>query len=193
MIELIDLISSVCLVLLLGAQIFLRSWFLRIIKFILPILVVIFLTFPSYSSYMQYVSWATGPLSKLFLPPHTNISYFLGYVGTRFFVPWLVALLAAIILPNIANYYNRKYGERFFETEEIQIFALCIFLTGYPGFLFYLVLLMFLGTLFSIGYTIMHKGRLPLYYLWVPIAICAIIIKLYLLLRFPYFLSLFVI
>ena len=138
---------------------------------------VIFGTFFYWSS-LQHDLWANGgSFGKFFLPPYQSISYFLSYVGVRFFGPWILAFLASLIVSRAAKYLNRKFGERFFENEEIELIALGVFLTGYPGFFIYLGLILTFGLLFSIFYLLLTKGRLPLYFFWMSMAVFAIIIK----------------
>jgi hypothetical protein len=111
------------------------------------------------------------------LPPYQSINYFYAYAGYHFFAPWLISLAAAIVISRLAGILNSKYGERFFENEEIWLMRLGIFLTGYPGFLFYLVLVLLAGVALSSVYTILKRGRAPLYYVWLPLAIIVLIIK----------------
>ena len=137
---------------------------------------VIFGTFLYWSS-LQYEMWGSGGFTKYMLPPYQSIAYFLSYVGVRFFGPWVLAFLASVIVSRAAKYLNKKFGERFFENEEIELIALGVFLTGYPGFFIYLSLILVLGVMFSAAYQVLTKGRLPLYFFWMSMAVFAIIIK----------------
>ncbi|MEK7076889.1 MAG: hypothetical protein AAB967_01520, partial [Patescibacteria group bacterium] len=101
------------------------------------------------------------------------------YVGSRYLAPPAIALLAAIIFGYAAWFLNKKFGERFFENEEPALFALGVFLAGYPGFLFYIPLVLVIGILLAIHYSLLKKGRTPFYYLWLPTAIFAILIKVF--------------
>lgn len=164
----------------LGAQIFLRSFFRSHLKLIVRLSVLAVAFGALYFSYAQYHVWELSPVGKYLLPPYESLSYFIGYVGSRYLLPSAIALLAAIVFGLAAWYLNKRYDERFFEREEPTLFALGIFLTGYPGFLFYIPLMLFFGALLAIGYTLTRKGRAPLYYLWLPLAIFAILIKVFL-------------
>lgn len=130
-----------------------------------------------YWSKLQYELWGSGGFTKYMLPPYQGISYFLSYVGVRFWGPWVLAFLASVIVSRAAKYLNKKFGERFFENEEIELIALGVFLTGYPGFFIYLSLILVLGVMFSAAYQVLTKGRLPLYFFWMSMAVFAIIIK----------------
>ncbi len=80
----------------------------------------------------------------------------------------------------VARFLNKKFEERFFEKEEIALIGLGVFLSGYPGFFFYLGIIMIFGVLVSLIYTILKKGRLPLYHFWLPASAFAMIIKVWL-------------
>lgn len=129
----------------------------------------------------QYFIWQNDPLLKYLIPPYNNISYFLRFVGMRFFAPWILALVASLILGFVSLWANKKYNERFFENEEIYLGSLGMFLVGWPGFLFYIVLILFLGVVLSFIYFLKNKGRAPLYYFWLPTVIIVILARFFIL------------
>lgn len=129
-----------------------------------------------YIAISQYQIWQQNDLTKLLLPPYRGIDYFFSYAGTRFFSPWLISLLAAIVIPRVAERLNKKHGERFFREEEFGLMRLGLFLTGYPGFLFYLIFVLSAGVLLSTLYSLLSRGRAPLYWLWVPLAIATVVL-----------------
>lgn len=189
----LDYVTIGILALILGGQVLVRRklWFFKgteglalsrrfskMLKWFWMISGVIVLGNQTILSFKQYEVWQSDSFSKFFLPPYQDISYFISYVGVRFFAPWVLSLVASLIFSWAAGYFNKKFDERFFEKEEIQLIALGVFLTGYPGFLFYLAVILVFGTLTSIFYQIFAKGRLSLYYLWMSFAIFAIIIKI---------------
>ena len=151
--------------------------FVKMLKWFWLVSASVILSIQVYWSVLQYQTWKIDPFSKFFLPPYQDISYFLGYVGVRFFGPWILAFMASLLFSWIARFLNKKFDERFFEKEEIELVALGTFLVGWPGFSFYLGVILVFGALISIFYQIFTKGRLPLYYFWMPFAISAIIIK----------------
>lgn len=213
-----------------------RAWFLKnaddlslsrrfskTLNWFWVISVFLILAIQTYWSAMLYQAWEVNPLSRFFLPPYQPISYFLSYVGFRFFAPWILSAIVAFLVSRLAKFLNKKFDERFFEQEEIELIALGTFLTGYPGFFFYLSLLLFgylmlqivnnLRIVFSrtdadltrtsadktrtnsenhpstlLGAGADERGkvflesasseRLSAYYLWIPFAIFAIIIKI---------------
>lgn len=172
-----DQIGFLILILTMGAQLTRRSFLVRVAKFITPVAAVFIFSIVSYWSVLQYRVFEASTLSRLLLPPHMSIFYFLRYVGNRFFSSWLLALAAAVLISGIADYLNRKYGERFFEKEELSFIRIGVFLTGYPGFLFYLIIALTCGVAYSAYYSFRFKERASFYYLWLPAAIFAMIIK----------------
>ena len=173
----IDYAIIILLVSAFGAQVFLRSFCARHIRKFFYASVLVIFSIVSYWSYLQYKIWEGNPISKFLLPPYQPITYFVGYVGSRLFAPWLLALAAAMLVAYAARYLNRRFENRFFEKEEIQIIGMGIFLTGWPGFLFYIPLVLIVGLLSSSFYFLFFRGRAPLYFLWLPLAILVILTK----------------
>ena len=124
---------------------------------------------------VQYLAWKSGELTKLFLPPHNDWTYFARYMFDRVLVTWVISLLAAIIISKLILLLNEYREERFFEEEELPLVGLAIFLTGYPQFIFYLIAMVMVALLWTLYYTVTKKGRAPLYYLWIPVALLVII------------------
>ncbi len=149
------------------------------IKLIFIISVIAVFSLLIYYSYQQYVAWAGAEPSKFLLPPYQSIDYFIKYVGGRFFAPYLISLIAAILFLFAANRLNKKYNERFFHPEEPYLGALAIFVIGHPGWLFYFAGLIIFYLLFSIFYFLFSKRnqRISLYWWWLPMAIFVIIIN----------------
>lgn len=132
-----------------------------------------------YQSFLQHKAWSQNELSRYLLPPYRPIFYFIFYVGTRFFAPYIVSFSAAFLFSRIARAYNRRYGEKFFYPEEIYWGAVSLFLVGHPGWLFYIIALIIVYLIIQLLYNLVlsKRGeRVPLYYLWLPTAIFAIII-----------------
>lgn len=188
-------IAFFVLIVILGAQLKLRSFAVKHIRRVFYFSVVLTLGIVLYWSYFQYQLWRDNLLSKFFLPPHQSINYFLGYVGARFFGPWLIAVGAAMLSLAAAYYLNKRFGGRFFEDEEPFLFALGVLLVGYPGFLFYIPLLFVFYLLFQLSVNLRlllqkrKDGKIPrqsassprvsAYWLWLGTAILAILIKIF--------------
>ena len=139
------------------------------------------LTLFSYAAYLGvrlYKATYAHPIGKFF-----DIEYVLFFrVGVRLFAPYLASLVFAIIFMWVATAYNKRYNERFFEREEIQLGGLSLLLVGHPGWIFYLITLVALYLLLHTTYYLLHTNknfRLPVYRLWVPTAIFVILISKY--------------
>lgn len=167
-------LSLVLLGLTLGAQVILRSFSVRHIRIAISTSCVAIFGLVAYLVYLQHALWSAHPLGKFFLPPHRSIDYFWDYVLSRIIGPWAIALFAACVAGYIAYALNKRFHGRFFEKEEPFLFALAVFLTGYPGFFFYIALMLVGGIFFSM---LRKMGRAPFYYLWLPLAISAILIQ----------------
>ncbi|MEK7553147.1 MAG: hypothetical protein AAB504_00425 [Patescibacteria group bacterium] len=157
-----------------------RPFGIKVLKVIFIIAIIAVFSLLIYYSYQQYVAWQSVEPSKFLLPPYQAIDYFVKYVGARFFAPYLISLIAAILFLFAAKRLNKKYEERFFEPEELWFGALAIFLVGHPGWLFYftsLILIYFLIHIFSFLISHFSSFRISLYYLWLPLAIFVILIN----------------
>lgn len=177
---LVEKFALIALVFCLGAQVFRRSFLLHNLKlfWFLGCFSVFGTSF--YWSFLQYYTWRHNELGKFFLPPYQPISYFFSYVFWRFFAPSIITFFAALAAGRIAKFVNRSFGERFFEKEEYSLMGLGILFAGYPTFLLYLSLIAVFALFLSAFYYFLRGGsRAPLFYLWLPTAILAIIIKIY--------------
>lgn len=129
-----------------------------------------------YVAFLQYGAWKISKISVFLLPPYKNWSYFLSYVGWRIFLPLALALFSAFVLKFVCEFLNRRFGERFLEEEEGWLLALGVFLAGYPGFLFYIPMMLVAGIFMSFFYRFFGKERAPLFYAWLPVAVFAILL-----------------
>ncbi len=138
-----------------------------------------------YLSWQQYHVWQNSKLGKLFLPPYQNFDYFVFYARTRFFNSYLISLFIGILFLWAGKYFNKKYGERFFEPIEPYLLGISIFLIGHPGWIFYLIILLSVFVAINALITsyhlrfLKHKEipRISLFYLWLPAAISTILIS----------------
>lgn len=140
--------------------------------------------FAGYLSFQQYFFWKNNELGQFLLPPHQNFEYFIFYLRTRFFNPYLFSLAVGIVFLVVAKYFNKKYEERFFEPIEPYLLTTSIFLVGHPTWLVYLILLLIIFLIVNIlvanyHLLITHKEmpRISLYYFWFPVAIFTILIS----------------
>ncbi len=162
-----------------GAQVFLRSFSVRVARIIYWTAASFSFLWAAHTSYLQYLTWKMSSLGQLLLPPHESIFYFIQYVGWRFFSPVLVLFLFSLLFIFAAKSMNKKGGERFFEKDEIYIAALTIVNAGYPQVLVFFVSFAVIFLLINIFFTAIRGGssRISPYYLWIPAAVIAIIIS----------------
>jgi hypothetical protein len=130
-------------------------------------------------SWKQYLLWEGNELGKLLLPPHQSWDYFIFFSRSRFFNQYIISLIFAIIFSVSAGYLNKKSGGKFFEPAEPYLLATAVFLSGHPGWLFYLVFILLFGAVLSGWHflRIRHEQRLSFYYLWLPGALFTILIS----------------
>ncbi|RJQ29865.1 hypothetical protein C4571_00375 [Candidatus Parcubacteria bacterium] len=166
-----DWIALIVLGFLWGVQVFLRPFRVSYIRVARVISIALIFCLAFYWSWAQYETW-TGT-------PFASIAYFSKYAGLKFFGPPVIALLAAWVFSRVLRWMNRRYENRFFEEEEIPTASLCVFLTGYPLFFLYLIIVLIEGLVFSLLYSLLSKGRVPLYHVWLPTALFVIIMKIY--------------
>ncbi len=151
--------------------------------FIFSLLVVIYWYF--YLTALQYFTWIeAGPPSLFFLPPYENIFYLFQYHFVRFLMYFCISFVIAILFIFYGKRYNKKFDNKFFESEELYIGGTAIFLLGNPSgrylWIFYLLAILFIGLLASFFINKILKKtneRFSFYYLWMPLAIIAIIIN----------------
>lgn len=165
----------------------------RAAKIILPVSALIIFGVVFYYIRQQFFLWHDGEFTKVFVPPYapTGIGYFLfGYVLPRFLAPYLISLCVAGVFLLLAVFFNRKYGERFFHKEEPYLAAVAIFLVGYPGLIYYLILLCAVFLIFHVSCLMFraYRGRrLSLYYFWLPLAVIVILMERYAISYLPLF------
>jgi hypothetical protein len=178
------IVSLGILVLVFGASCFWagRPIGVKAIKALFMTAVVAVFSLLSYYSYQQYVVWAAAEPLKFLLPPYQSIDYFIKYIGYRLFAPYLVSLILSAVFFRVARALNKKYEERFFEIEEPWLGAIALFLTGWPGALFYFTGLILIYLIVHSSLAISRKSsfketRVSLYYWWLPLAIFVIMLN----------------
>ncbi len=127
-----------------------------------------------YVGYLQFIAFQSGPLDFT-LGTKSGLSWFFGYVQLHFLNDYVISFLAAILFTLIGGFFNRKYHERFFEREELYLLALGILLVGYPGFFFYIPLVLIASIVIS-AFLVRRGERLPLYHFWIPTAIAVLFV-----------------
>jgi len=122
-----------------------------------------------YIAFLQFKAFQSGPLG-LIIGSKEGFLWFLNYSRLHHWNEYLVSLPIAILFALIARFFNNKYNERYFHKEELYLIALVILLIGYPGFLFYIPAMLIIPAVISAIF-IKRGERLPLYHLWIPVAI----------------------
>jgi hypothetical protein len=164
---------------LLGAQICRRS-FLEKRQNIIAIASVVWMSIGAgLLSFLQYRVWSSADVANYLLPPYTDISYFLYYVGTRFFLPFGASLVFAVLFVVAMRIMNKRMGEKFFDRGEITVAGIAIFLSGFPGVLIFVPTLILFYLLYHLVNVVRGKKgeRIPLFFLWLPVSISVILIN----------------
>lgn len=167
-------IPAIILFIILLIQVINRSFVASKIRYFFWIPVIIIFEILLYQSGAQYFAWLTGgPVTANLLPPAQPISYYIFYVFTRFWLPYLLSLAFAGVAYLVAKYLNKKYDERFFYTEEYYLIALSFFLCVHPFWIGFLIFTLLGYVIYSLITTIRHGSneRASFYYLWLPSAL----------------------
>lgn len=130
-------------------------------------------------SFAQYQIWRANDFSQHLLPPHTPITYFLFYIFTRFFAPYLISLSLGLLFFLLAHLYNSKKKEILLSREELWMIAATIFLVGWPGVVYYVPSFFLVFLIFSFISSIIYgkSYRTSPYYLWIPVAVLVILVS----------------
>jgi len=125
---------------------------------------------------LQYWVWKTsGPLSQAFLPPTTPITYFLGYVGFRFWLPITINIAFAAIFFSLI-YISRKRKERLFYNGEEYLAAISFLAVGWPGIVVYVPLIFLFMMGVSLFNVLSKKSQYTSFlYLWLPLALLSLL------------------
>ena len=162
------------------SQLFYRSFFFRLMKrrtvFLLTIVGIMELALV-YVSLRQYYTWSSH--ASGLLPPYTPLSYFIGYIATHLWLPYVISALLAFIWWAGMRFLNARHENRFFYEDEFVFAPLALFLVGYPGALLFIVLFLLLYVLWSLWHTVWHgeQERVSSHYLWIPLALCVILVQ----------------
>ena len=166
----VDLYLGILILLTLwGAQFKLRSLLLKKIKLITVTAIMAPAAVLLVYSYTLYGIWLNSPAPiRYFLPPHTSIHYYLFTIGRRFWLPYFIAIIIALIFFLLIHSIKKERREHIFEKEEPYLITIAIALVGHPLWIVYIALSLLTYFVFSL----LAKGkRISLYYFWIPIAL----------------------
>lgn len=130
--------------------------------------------------YGTYYLWLASAPSRYLLPPHTPLSYFLGYGWQRFLKDDVFAFAVAAGLFLAIVLLNRFFEERFFYQEEPYLAVLGALAVGWPNWSLFLALVLVPGVVFHLGRLVgdlvfrREKDltfRLSFLYFWLPAAL----------------------
>lgn len=99
-------------------------------------------------TWLQYYVWSHNEFSKLLLPPHQPIKYFLWYSWTHFWFNVFLSVGVAFLFWLLLRLL-KKYQESFFEQEELEIGFLCSLIVGWPNFIIFVAMAFILAILIS--------------------------------------------
>ena len=124
----------------------------------------------------QYFVFKNSDVGSFLLPPHQQLNqFFFHYIDYRIIYPILCPILIGLFLFFLTKIANRLSNERFFEKEEPWMFFYAIMLVGHPLWLVYIFAIFIIGLILYFLQLIFKKinfgERLPLYYLWLPLAL----------------------
>ena len=170
-------VSIVIFIVLLGAQIFLRSFVCRYRKEIVYITIAFYVFSLSIQTWIQYSAWNQSELTQFLLPPHSSIEYFGTYVFFRIWAPYLISFLFALLLLMGMKWGNKKKEGKLFFDEELSVAFIAMLGVGYPTLIPFSLLFLFVyvGILLFQG----KNKRFSSYFLWLPVALCAILVSEY--------------
>lgn len=137
----------------------------------------------------------SNSFSRFLVPPYASINYFLFYAGTRIWAPYLVSWVIGFLFFSGLSWLNKRRGSLIFYDEELYFIWLGIFLVGHPAWIWYLIMVLTVALILiaaSRAYLAVRKkkgGRFSLYYLWLILAIVAILTEQWLALVWPYYLE----
>jgi len=156
-----------------------------------PSVTAVFITAVIKSIFL-YSGWANNSFTRSFLPPYNSINYFLLYSGFKFFFPYFLSLAVASLFIFWMKSANRKRGNIFFEKEEPYLAGLGIFLSGHPGWMIYLLTVVFCYLIIHLFQRLkrIKNKRVPLYHLWIPVGLFVILINAFWLSRCSWWLLL---
>ena len=106
--------------------------FSMIMRYALAVALLLGTGIASFLTHAQHFAWTATEIGKLFLPPVQPWSYFVGYVGLRFWLPFGLATLSAGLWYGFARLI-RSRSERYLAEGELELTTLMIFAVGWPG------------------------------------------------------------
>lgn len=108
---------------------------------------------------LQYITWKNNEFSKLFLPPYQPIDYFVKYSFMHFwldmFLGITVAFLFYLILKILEGYFKKDHPETEFSNGKIGLLG--ALMVGWPNFIVFIIISLFLAVILSAYRGIIYK------------------------------------
>ena len=142
-----------------------------------------YFVYAAYVSRAQFLAWhADTTLGVYLIPPYRGIGYFFRYAFVHFWLPYVISLLVALLFFIGAKWLNNRRNELLFEKEELYFLAIGIFVSGHPGWIFYLLIVFSAYLLASLISTLFYgpHTRISFYYFWLPCAAVTVTLTAYL-------------
>lgn len=151
--------------------------FLKIIRSALLLGIILIVAHGVILSLLQYQVWKEGDGFAVFLlPPHTPISYFLGYVWMHFGKEILSSIFAALALLFTMSVANRFSGNRFFYREEPWLAAFGTLVAPWPAGFLVMMIVFGVGLILQAALILARRRkRLSLIWFWLPATLVAIV------------------
>lgn len=127
------------------------------LKKIRLLLIFLLLMISFLQTFMTYFLWKNDPISKNLLPPIQPIIYFLRYSFQHYFFEVVLTIIFSYLIFLLVFWFNKKFQEIFFYDEEPYFASLGVLLTGWPGCLSYLCLVLFLGVVSHLFLILINK------------------------------------
>ena len=168
-------------VLLIGAQLWLRPYLVRIgprLFWLLTALIVLFLIYEIHQAFVD--SLVSSTLVRYLVPPYVSISFFLFSSWSRLIAPYFFSWLLAFGVNSLLH-HTARYRERF-EPEERDLIPALLLLTRFPLSLLYLGLAPLIFAALASWRTRRYGPhcRTSFVYGWAPIAAVILIAAPYL-------------
>jgi hypothetical protein len=169
------LVRSIFLGILFGAQIISRpkAFFIaRVLYSVSLVLGIIYLLFLSYAAYERF---EPGILKAFNV--YEGMAWFLPYIRFHIWNTYLVSFIVSLLFFFGARFLNSRREGMLLYDDEIWVAATSIFLVGYPGILFYGMLMAGILLIGSLIQTLSRGGgeRFSAYFLWAPAALFVIL------------------
>ncbi len=124
----------------------------------------------------QYFAFKNSDVGIYLLPPYQQINqFFFQYIDYRLIYPIIFPILIGLLFYFLTKIFNYFGQGQYFESEEPWMIFYAIIFVGHPWWIVYIFLIFIIGIILYLGQIFFKKinfgQRLPLYYLWLPLAI----------------------